>query len=263
MSADEAHRQALEAGHPSYIDPDTGYAVFTRATLEARGKCCGCGCRHCPFQHTNVPVTERAQRIQNAAWLTDPNDVATIGLSWSGGKDSFLALRALEREYPDQSIALFTTFDDRTRVVAHQEIAINDVVRQASALGKALLGIPLTSQRNYFEQVGAGLELLPRLQTLAFGDLHLSHIRTWREACFAPLTEQGVRLLFPIWQVPYDTLMADFMASGARSEVSAVTHPALADRVGCDFGPAFVAALPDGVDAFGENGEFHTRIIPA
>ena len=252
----------MAEGQPSYKDPETGYAVFTRATLEARGKCCGCGCRHCPFQHSNVPVDERAGRIQNAAWLTDANPAATMALSWSGGKDSFLALRALERQYPASDIALFTTFDAGSRMVAHQEVAIAEVVEQATALGKALIGIPLTSQRDYFAQVSAGLALLPELQTLAFGDLHLEHIRAWRESCFAPLCDQGLRLEFPIWRVPYADLMQDFLASGVRSEISAVTHPALKGSIGQPFGPGFVAALPEDVDAFGENGEFHTRVIP-
>ncbi|MGD8317028.1 MAG: DUF5522 domain-containing protein [Myxococcales bacterium] len=45
----EAHRQAMERGDQGYLDPDTGLFVMTEATLRARGKCCGSGCRHCPY----------------------------------------------------------------------------------------------------------------------------------------------------------------------------------------------------------------------
>ena len=45
----EAHDAAVREGHPTYVDPDSGFVVFTRATLAARGYCCGCGCRHCPY----------------------------------------------------------------------------------------------------------------------------------------------------------------------------------------------------------------------
>jgi hypothetical protein len=38
----------------SYIDPKTGYSVFTEIEHFARGKCCGNACRHCPYGHANV-----------------------------------------------------------------------------------------------------------------------------------------------------------------------------------------------------------------
>jgi hypothetical protein len=43
------HDAATAAGEPTYVDPATGYQVMTRATLLARGTCCGSGCRHCPY----------------------------------------------------------------------------------------------------------------------------------------------------------------------------------------------------------------------
>jgi hypothetical protein len=45
----EAHDRAVAAGEPGYVDPVTGFFVFTAAELAARGECCGCGCRHCPY----------------------------------------------------------------------------------------------------------------------------------------------------------------------------------------------------------------------
>ena len=32
-----------------------GVLVFTAAYHRLRGYCCGSGCRHCPFNHINVP----------------------------------------------------------------------------------------------------------------------------------------------------------------------------------------------------------------
>jgi hypothetical protein len=46
---ERAHRGAIDAGEPGYLDPDTGLFVFTAAYHRARGTCCGSGCRHCPF----------------------------------------------------------------------------------------------------------------------------------------------------------------------------------------------------------------------
>ncbi|HEY2331351.1 MAG TPA: DUF5522 domain-containing protein, partial [Acidimicrobiales bacterium] len=43
------HRAAIDAGQPGYIDPASGYFVFTAATHLERGRCCDRGCRHCPY----------------------------------------------------------------------------------------------------------------------------------------------------------------------------------------------------------------------
>ena len=37
-----------------YIDPKTGFIVFTAKYHLKRGYCCGSGCRHCPYDHVNV-----------------------------------------------------------------------------------------------------------------------------------------------------------------------------------------------------------------
>ena len=93
-----------------------------------------------------------------------------------------------------------------------------------------------------------------------FGDLHLEHIREWRTGAFGELAETwGASLHFPIWHVPCEMLMADLEASGVLCEVSAVTDAALGALVpGQRFDREAMMRLPDGVDRFGENGEFHT-----
>ena len=65
------HRQALRTSPPldTYIDPDTGYSVFTHAYLKRR-PCCGNGCRHCPWGHVNVP----RPRIRPGAEAKDADD---------------------------------------------------------------------------------------------------------------------------------------------------------------------------------------------
>jgi len=45
----QAHDRAVAAGEPGYVDPNTGFFVFTAAELLARGACCESGCRHCPY----------------------------------------------------------------------------------------------------------------------------------------------------------------------------------------------------------------------
>ena len=45
----EAHDEAVRAQRRTYIDPQTGYTVFTAVAHLLRGYCCGSGCRHCPY----------------------------------------------------------------------------------------------------------------------------------------------------------------------------------------------------------------------
>jgi hypothetical protein len=45
-----AHRAAVVAGEPGYIDPETGLFVITAAEHVRRGSCCANDCRHCPYR---------------------------------------------------------------------------------------------------------------------------------------------------------------------------------------------------------------------
>ena len=48
-AARRAHDAATAAGQDGYLDPDSGYYVFTATYLADRGTCCGSDCRHCPY----------------------------------------------------------------------------------------------------------------------------------------------------------------------------------------------------------------------
>ncbi len=51
----ELHDKAVREGRDSYVEEETGAIVFTEAFHLKRGKCCGSKCRHCPYEHINVP----------------------------------------------------------------------------------------------------------------------------------------------------------------------------------------------------------------
>ena len=262
----DIHEAAVARGETIYTDPETGFMVFTSLGLKARERCCGAGCRHCPFGHESVPTKRKAARIQQPAWLTDARPSPTgeqAILFWSGGKDSFLALRAIQREGRFDPI-LLTTFDARSRIIAHQEFVIDEVVAQAEALGVPVIGVPLHSGADYVEQLVPALELVPDCQHLSFGDLHLEHIREWRETAFAGDERTAAMTLeFPLWQADYEKLLEDLVASGADCLISAVAAELPGIAVGDRYDGALIAKLPVEVDAFGENGEFHTKIVIA
>lgn len=51
---EELHRKAILDKQSTYIDPSTGFTVFTELAHLKRGKCCGNMCRHCPYGYANV-----------------------------------------------------------------------------------------------------------------------------------------------------------------------------------------------------------------
>lgn len=255
------HDLACREGTTFYEDVDTGFLVFTEVGLRERERCCGSGCRHCPYSHENVPTEKRSDRIQQPSWLTDvrPDEELSDVLFWSGGKDSFLTWLALERE-GRRNVVLLTTFDARERRVAHQEVLLDQIVRQAKHLALPLLGVPLHPGREYQQAMESALRLVPRPGRLVFGDLHLEHIRSWREQAFESISERfGTPLSFPLWQAETEELMGHLEASGVPCEITAVTPDALgAVREGDRFDRDLMERLPEGVDRFGEKGEFHT-----
>ncbi|CAL4203339.1 unnamed protein product [Meganyctiphanes norvegica] len=64
----EAHRQAVVAGHFTYDDPETGLRVMTRLRHFLRRTCCGNACRHCIYDHENVPEELKEHRVYNSAF---------------------------------------------------------------------------------------------------------------------------------------------------------------------------------------------------
>lgn len=44
-----AHAAACARDDDGYVDPATGFWVFTARFLDERGHCCEQGCRHCPW----------------------------------------------------------------------------------------------------------------------------------------------------------------------------------------------------------------------
>jgi len=51
---EDMHMQALKNGSTTYIDPPTGFSVFTDLIHLKRGNCCGNRCRHCPYGYEDV-----------------------------------------------------------------------------------------------------------------------------------------------------------------------------------------------------------------
>lgn len=259
MSYAAAHAAAMAAGLDLYVDPSTGYRVFTEGAHLRRGTCCGAGCRHCPYAHEAVKPQWKQVRAAGPTLLPGPRrergpvDV----VFWSGGKDAFLAWQAVRSE---RDAVWLTTFDPVAGRVPLQEVDVATLVRQAASAGVTLLLVPVGPGRDYAAAVVEGLDVLARrhpVGRLVFGDLWLVDVRASREVQLgAWAAAHGASLLFPLWGVPYDDLLARLR--GVVVEVSASAVPGV--PVGTRFDEALFARLPPDVDAFGERGELHTVV---
>lgn len=58
---EELHKIAVREGSTTYIDPATGFMVFTELAHLKRGKCCGNACRHCPYEWEGVKNLETSK----------------------------------------------------------------------------------------------------------------------------------------------------------------------------------------------------------
>jgi uncharacterized protein (TIGR00290 family) len=182
-------------------------------------------------------------------------------LAWSSGKDSAWALHVLRASPEVEVVGLLTTVNE-----VHDRVAMHGVRRsllqaQADALGLPLVlaPIPHPCSNEEYEVVMAGAVARAReqgVEAFAFGDLFLEDIRRYRES---RLAGTGLEPLFPLWKRPTAALAEEMIAGGLRARVVTVDprqlSPAFAGR---EFDRGFLADLPAGVDACGENGEFHT-----
>lgn len=186
-----------------------------------------------------------------------------IALSWSGGKDSALALHALrESGAYDVRVLLTTVTADYNRISVHG-VRRDLLERQAHSLGLPLeiALIPPSCSNNDYEQVFG--EALARcresgLTGMAAGDLYLEDVRAYREKMVAA---HGLKAFFPLWGRDTTQVARDFIDAGFKAILSCVdTHALNGNFVGRSFDAELLRDLPAHIDPCGENGEFHTFV---
>ncbi|MEM1349872.1 MAG: DUF5522 domain-containing protein [Myxococcota bacterium] len=258
----DLHDEAVRCGEGHYIDPATGYHVFTEAFHLERGTCCASACRHCPFAHERVDPKYKKLRtwaptlFKRSIDSERPVDI----VFWSGGKDSWLAWQASERE--GRQCVWLTTFDPIDHRVPIQSIPIEDIIRQADRAGRSLVVTPIDPERPWVESVTAGLDVIAKrcdVAHLVFGDLWLEDVRAKRDEAFgAWASAHGAEVVFPLWEKPTAALLSELFAANVQVHISA----SYVDDVstGEVFDEALVRRLPDSVDPMGERGEFHTQV---
>lgn len=184
-----------------------------------------------------------------------------IFLSWSGGKDSSLALYEIRKAGTHNVAALLTTItEDYDRISMHG-VRVALLEQQAESLGVPLkkIFIPKDSTNEIYEaRMSALLEagLREGIDTVAFGDIFLEDLKIYREKNLAQL---GMKGLFPIWKRESAELAETFINLGFKAELACIDtnflDPSFAGRA---YDQDLLRDLPANVDPCGENGEFHS-----
>lgn len=189
-----------------------------------------------------------------------------VVMSWSGGKDSALALHELRQDPRFEVVGLMTSVSEEFRRISHHGVREELLEAQADAIGLPLTKVfipsggpgPCTNEV-YEEIMGAILaDFRARgVFTVGFGDLFLEDLRAWREA---NLARAGMTGVFPIWGRETRALAREAVAMGFRAILSCVEGKVGPGFAGRPYDEDLLADLPDGIDPCGEHGEFHTFV---
>jgi len=185
-----------------------------------------------------------------------------LALSWSGGKDSSLALWTLRRQNLEPRV-LITTSSEMFDRISHHGVRRSLLARQAVELGIELVEVMIPSPcsmeayERLFERAFSET-ILSEIETVAFGDIFLDDLRAYRER---KLESAGRTALFPLWKRDTTELAREFIDAGFEGILACVDarklDPSFAGR---RFDHDLLADLPPDVDPCGENGEFHTFV---
>lgn len=182
--------------------------------------------------------------------------------SWSGGKDAYLSLQRAAAAGGKPEVLLCMAHEDGLRSRGHG-LPLSLLERQAAALGLRLV-TRATTWDDYEETYIAALRDLRSagLEGGVFGDIDLEPHREWVERVCAVT---GMSCHLPLWLEPRRPLIEELLACGVRSTIVAVDAKRLDRRfVGLELTLGLVAELEAlGIDACGEEGEYHTFVTAA
>ncbi|MBB5174872.1 diphthine--ammonia ligase [Texcoconibacillus texcoconensis] len=187
-----------------------------------------------------------------------------IVVSYSGGKDSTLALDRILRsgEYEVDSL-LITLTDGPNRSTMHG-IREELIDAQAHALGFPLRKVKIPEKCDmdtYQDIMSQAMKDIKAegIHDVMFGDIHLEDVKEYRDKLVKSI---GCTPVYPIWNEPVDKLIQEFLDLGYRTVTTCIdTSKVPAPFLGKVMDQAFLDELPECVDVCGENGEFHTFVF--
>jgi len=154
------------------------------------------------------------------------NTAKPVLVSWSGGKDSCLALYLINQLGDLEVKALVTTVTgDYDRISMH---GVRRVLleRQAAALGLPLQQVVISKDATNEEYETRMTETLLRFKadgvsSIVFGDLFLSDVRAYREQFLSKIQMTGI---FPVWQTNTADFVRQLINVGFKSVITCVNN---------------------------------------
>lgn len=184
-------------------------------------------------------------------------------LSWSGGKDSMLTLRELQRSGKYEVGTLLTTITEGYNRISMHGVRTLLLEKQAESLRIRLHKVYIPNDANnetYEKNMIDALAMYPALDVkeIAFGDVYLEDVKEYREKLIGRTRLASV---YPIWKRDTKELISEFIDEGYKAVTVCIDTKKLPDSfLGRDLDNDFINDLPAGVDPCGENGEYHTFV---
>lgn len=184
-------------------------------------------------------------------------------VSWSGGKDSAMALHTIRTSGAYDVLALLTTVTEGYDRISMHGVRRSLLEEQAGSLQIPVEKIYISKQATNDEYEAKLKEKLlfykdKGVEAVVIGDIFLEDLRKYREANLGRI---GLRGVFPVWKRNTAELAREFIDLGFKAVITCIDSRFLGrEFAGREFNRQFLSDLPSGVDPCGENGEFHSFV---
>lgn len=182
-------------------------------------------------------------------------------ISWSGGKDSCLALHKA-KENRAEIVALITAMDENAIASRSNGVSRTILHKQAEALGIPIICF-MTTWQTYEEQLILKLSEARekyQLDSCVFGDIDITRHREFEEHSSS---KAGLKAILPLWEKEREKLAHDVINSGIKARISVIRRGLVPESLlGVEYNEEFLTNIKQlgNVDICGENGEFHTLV---
>jgi len=180
--------------------------------------------------------------------------------SWSGGKDSCFALmKAIDLGYSPK--VLLNVLNEEGKISRSHGIPYSILQEQANRAGLHLHCISSSWAEYEMHFTNALKELKERFQLshAVFGDIDLQAHREWEEKVCA---NAGLTAVLPLWKQERRALVMQMLDAGIETMIVSCNEIMGERFIGKRITPVLIDEMELlGVDACGENGEYHTLVL--
>jgi len=179
--------------------------------------------------------------------------------SWSGGKDSCYALMKAISE-GNKLLVLLNMMNENNKISRSHGLTPLLLNQQAKLLGVPMLKIPASWEEYETKYIEAlkNLKTTYKAEAVVFGDIDLEAHREWEEkVCNAA----NLKAMLPLWQQNRKELVYEMIDNGINAIITSCNTTLGEGFLGKVITKKLVQEMEAlGVDACGENGEYHTIV---